>query len=287
MRRFALLLAGGSGKRLWPISTQERPKQLVPFRGTSTLLECTSDFIAHIFPEEQRVVVTTEQYAPVISDLMDATSHAPIGRMCIEPCARNTAAAILFAVEELLAHNNDALVCIFPTDHSITPQSAFEHDIMSALDYAQTHNAIILFGIAPTYPATGFGYIARDASRLNDGFYHICGFHEKPSFERAQHYCHDAKMLWNCGIVCARASIIRAEAEQYAPQILDAVRVYRTTRDRRVYESIPEISFDRAIIEKSQCCVVREASFSWSDVGTPEAFRAAQEQFEKRETASL
>jgi len=263
---YSLILAGGSGKRLWPISRAKLPKQMIVFDGEKTLLEKTIDRFSKIIPRERRWIVTTDAYAQDIKTVCNDLVETII----IEPIACNTAPALLLSCLELYQKNPDALVVVTPSDHVISSEDRFLASIQSACEYAQIHDALVVVGVRPREPLPCYGYIEinNEHQALVDTstVYPVVMFHEKPSIELAHWYIGMPTMLWNCGIICARVSVILEEFKIHAPVLFDAVS--------GGHEPVAE-SIDDALLEKSQKLFAVFGDFDWSDVGSLETFIAA------------
>jgi mannose-1-phosphate guanylyltransferase len=258
---YSVMLAGGSGKRLWPLSRTSLPKQLLPLSGTRTLLENSLDRMAPLVSQERQWVVTTADYA---ADLQKLVGYR-IGKLLVEPMGRNTGPAVLLSCLELVKQDPEAVALFVPADHVIGDQELFSQTIMRAYEYAAAHGRIALIGIQPKHAATGYGYIEMGAE-VAPQIFGVTHFHEKPSAEVAQWYVENGSMLWNSGIVCARVQTLLQEFAAHAPELL---------AQSADYSLLPSLSIDYAILEKSQAVVVVRGDFAWSDVGTLDTFIAA------------
>lgn len=258
---YTVVLAGGSGKRLWPLSRTHLPKQLLPLTGSVTLLEKTLERVSLLVPRERCWLVTTALYLNPLRALVGDR----VGNLLVEPCARNTAPAMLLSCNELAQRDPHAVVMFMPADHVIHDYEKFKQTVARAAQYAQTHDEIVLMGIPPKYAATEYGYIETGALG-DDGVFHVERFHEKPSQEVADWYSTMSSMLWNSGIICARVSVFLQEFAAHAPELVASLGAY---------EALPAVSIDYAVLEKSLRVAVIKADFGWSDVGTLETFIAA------------
>lgn len=258
---YGVVLAGGSGKRLWPLSRHDFPKQLIPFGQTSLLVQALSrlqeiPFITHT------AVVTTQDYATDIKQKID-----PETLLITEPTAKNTAAALLLSCLEISKKDPQATVLFAPADHVVAQQQAFSAAICAALSFVSDNDQLALIGVTPTHASTAYGYIERgheEFLRATD-LYDIVSFHEKPSREIAQNYLLKSSMLWNCGIFCARIQTFIELFMKHMPEL------YAQVKDGR-YDDIAPISFDKGVVEKVPDAVVVHGKFSWTDVGTLEQF---------------
>lgn len=270
MAVYAVILAGGSGKRLWPLSRATHPKQLLRC-DDRTFLEHAIDRARKCVAEEHIVVVTTKAHEEKIRIALVESNFG--GTVLIEPIGRNTAAAIIWSAHELATRDSEAVLFIMPADHIIEPIDRFAAQAREMLQYVSTHEKIMLFGITPTYPSTAYGYI--ECSAGAEHYAPVASFHEKPDSVRAAVYCDNPLFLWNSGMLCARACVILAEAEKYDAPIFSAVLRWCITGHDGDYASIPARSFDKSVLEKSTRCVMLAASFSWTDIGNLETFIAA------------
>lgn len=264
----AVVMAGGSGKRLWPLSRKNLPKHLIPFDQEKTLLELTLERITLLSEVNSSYIVTTESQQDVISKILPDFKN-----YILEPLSRNTAAAILLSCLKINEIDPQAVVFFLPADHVIKDLDRFLEAMRSALEHAATSNHLILLGIKPNYPVAGYGYIEK-SSPIKSGIFKVKKFHEKPSENDAENYVKQ-EMLWNSGIVCGQVSIFLEEFLTYQPMMMAHLSKWYKNIAREDYQALQEISFDYAVLEKSARCVVIPAEFTWSDVGTLELFMAA------------
>lgn len=263
MKQFALFLAGGSGKRLWPLSRQAVPKQFITLPNGKTLLEMSLQRIAAV-PSIQPVIVTTEQYAPQVRTIAER-HHA---QCLIEPSSNNTAAAIAWACRELRKNHENAVVMIMPTDHTIEKESEFCASLTRASDYVQQHKVLVLYGAPQTTIAPRFGFVTHTqqprAPHAEFPLYRVQQFHEKPSREQAAQYYQQPATVWNMGIFVSTLATLHYLYEHYAPQIYAQLDNYA---------ALTPIAFDHAILEKAhEHLVILRYNFGWSDVGSLDEF---------------
>lgn len=265
---YCVVLAGGGGTRLWPLSRADKPKQFLQLPSGQTLLEHTLDRVSSAVAPEKRWVSTTKAYVPLVQKYL-----SEIGNIVVEPSARNTGPSILLSCLHVYAQDPDAIVMFLPADHFIPSAQDFIPAFERAMSYVQDHAQIVLFGLKPHYPATGYGYIEYESalSSIHEP-QRVLKFHEKPSSEVAQEYCQRSTMLWNTGMFCARASVFLSEFEQLAPDVYESVVSYYTGQCE--YEASRAISFDHLIMEHSQRVSVFPVAFEWLDIGTLEPFLA-------------
>lgn len=264
------MLAGGSGSRLWPLSSIQRPKQLLPFIGDKSLLDQALDRIGTLgIPKENIFIITnTEQEEAIRSAVGDV-----IGSFVLEPCARNTAAALLLGCYHIYAHDPDAVVLFVPADHFVPDERSWVQAVKCMLQEAEQSENIVLLGLKPSFPATGYGYI--QASKNNDqNALPVVRFHEKPALEAAQLYMQCDDMFWNIGMFAARVSVFLEEVKLHAPAVYHAMQDYLD--NKKSYDQIPSISIDYAVMEKTQRAVLIPAAFTWYDVGNISIFLSLQ-----------
>ena len=272
----AVIMAGGSGTRFWPRSRRQRPKQFLKFGGEFTLLQDTAARCRPLIPAERTWVVTGRDHADETArQLADvAPSH-----LLIEPCGRNTAPCIGLAAMQVHAADPDAVMLIMPADQVIQPVAEFQRSVKQAIALIeQSPERLVLFGVPPTYPATGFGYIHRGealASKTGSAF-RVAEFREKPDAATAASYVASGDFFWNCGIFVWRADTILRQIEQHAPDISARLNVLRPVigtprwaeQLQAEFPRMPSISIDYAVLEKSAEVCVIPATFTWDDVGS-------------------
>lgn len=273
---FAVILAGGSGTRLWPFSRQNFPKQLLRLspEGRYSLLQETLKRIESRIPPENTIFVASEQLIPEIrsqvNEYMGESSSSC--RIIGEPMPRNTAPAILLGA--LVVHETDpeGLVLVLPSDHVIEDVSAFEQAIDASLDAARD-GFLVTYGIRPTRPETGYGYIKAGESIGN--VYRVDRFEEKPDPERAREFLEDQNYSWNSGIFLFSAKSIIDEAHKHQPDLmnqLETLDLELFTNIREIFESIEPISIDYGIMEKTDKAATLPTAMGWSDLGSWDSF---------------
>ncbi|WP_331774340.1 mannose-1-phosphate guanylyltransferase/mannose-6-phosphate isomerase [Sulfurospirillum sp. 1612] len=260
-----IILCGGNGTRLWPISRTLYPKQFVKLFQDQSLFQLTVERNSQ-FCQKQFVVSNAEQYFLALDQLEELGAHNNM--YLLEPIGRNTAPAIALACLALPA---DEVVLVTPSDHLIKDQAAYEKVLARAAVLAQG-DALVTFGIQPTFAETGFGYIEAEGEAVR-------AFHEKPDFATATQYLKAGNYYWNSGMFCFRAGVFLAELKHYAPKIYETSKyAYENSKKdnliRISYEDmskIPQDSIDYAVMEKSQKVKIIPSDISWSDVGSFDA----------------
>jgi mannose-1-phosphate guanylyltransferase len=286
--QYGVIMAGGSGTRLWPLSRERRPKQLLPVVRGKSLLQLSYERLRGILPPERILVCTGEQHrASVLENLPELPKDNLLG----EPVGRDTANAVGFPAAVLLKRDRDAITAVVSADHVIEPMDAFHASLRTAFAVAeQQPNALVTFGIVPTYGHTGLGYVQRGeplASTKGDkapipGAYRVHAFKEKPDKPTADRYVESGRFYWNSGMFVWRCDTVLNELASHLPdsyrgltQIADA---WDTPRRQQVlnetYPKLPRISIDYAVMEpasqgkgKAQVAVV-EMPVQWLDVGS-------------------
>lgn len=266
-------MAGGSGTRFWPISTKRRPKQLLNLDGTYPMIINTINRIIGVIPKDNILIVTNaDQYDSLVETL---DGMIDVDNILIEPVGRNTTACIGLAAEKIRSLNpSDSVMCVFPADHYIRDVEEFCSILKKCIDVAQNEDKLVTIGIAPTYPATGYGYI-ECTEDLND-FSEVLSFKEKPSHEIASDYLSKGNYLWNSGIFIWKTSVILNNISNFLPQIyhnlsliFDAIGTENEVETiNAIFPEIESISIDYGILEKSNDVLVIPGDFGWNDVGS-------------------
>jgi len=268
-RVYSILLAGGTGTRLWPVSRQLYPKQLVKFIGQDSLVQTTIKRLTSLLDPENIRIVCGEEHVHETARHMEEIGINSNGKIISEPCGRNTAPAILLAVFNVLKNEKDAIMCIFPADHVIKDEKDFHTKLESAIGLAES-GYIVTFGIKPHYPETGYGYI-EGAQEVAQGALKIKRFVEKPDRQTAKDYLTAGNYFWNSGMFTFKASVILEEFKRYQPGIFQSMEKMVVEKDRvtnQEYGQLPDISIDYAIMEKTAKGVVLPSEFGWSDIGS-------------------
>jgi len=276
-----IILCGGSGTRLWPISRTLMPKQFVKFFDNKSLFELTVERNAKVC-DNQLIVSNTEQYFLAL-DQIESNSKLNIknSKFLLEPIGRNTAPAIALAC---LALDKEEIVLVTPSDHLIKDETEYAKVLLQAKELASKDN-LVTFGITPSFAEIGFGYIEADGLSVK-------AFHEKPDFETATKYLEAGNYYWNSGMFCFKAGVFLDELEKYSPKIYEASKIAfdnkkiqnSTLRIQHSHmEAIPDESIDYAVMEKSNKVKVVASNINWSDVGS---FDALYEELPKDENGN-
>ena len=263
---FAVIMAGGKGERLWPLSTEERPKPLLSLNGQQTLLEETVQRLFPLLSAENVIVITDEQSAVQAREILSV----PPENVIAEPCRRNTAPCIALAAALVKKRCEDAIMIVLPADHKITPVKRFQEDLQDCIEETASGSLAVL-GVVPDYPATGYGYI-NAGDKINNGFYKVNSFKEKPDFETASKYIANGNYWWNCGIFVWSVAAITDAFRKFVPELHGKIENWSNGGDyKEDFETCPKISIDYAIMEKADNVVVKQTSFKWNDIGSWQA----------------
>lgn len=270
----AVIMAGGSGTRFWPASRHDRPKQLLPLAAGKTLIEATVDRLAPLVPEERRWIVTNPTQAAKIATTLPSF---PSSQIIVEPAPRDTAACIALTVARLEARSPGAVVAVLPSDHLIRPTERFVELLERGVEVASDRRTLVTFGIKPTWPATGFGYIEPGAPLVDGppGSHSIARFREKPNLGTAREFIASGRFLWNSGIFVWTTDALLAAMDVGSPalaactrRMIDAARDGDEDAVAEAFDQAPRTSFDFAVMEKAPHAAVVEADYEWSDVGS-------------------
>ncbi len=269
-----VILAGGSGTRLWPLSREAYPKQFLALNGPDTLLQQTWQRVSGLV-DGPPIVVANDEHRFIVAEQMRQIGVEPLA-VLLEPVGKNTAPAIAVAALHVLSLETDPLLLILPSDHMIQDVAGFAAAVRGATEAAE-QGRLITFGVVPNRPETGYGYI-RPVS--GTGVRDIEKFVEKPVLQAAQEYVADGGYLWNSGMFLFRASQYLAELEKFHPEILAAcehclsqskVDLDFVRLDREALSASPSLSIDYAVMEKTENAAVIDMDASWNDIGSWDA----------------
>jgi mannose-1-phosphate guanylyltransferase/mannose-6-phosphate isomerase len=274
-----VILSGGSGTRLWPMSRAQYPKQLLPLLTERTLLQEAGLRIADAKQFAAPLVISNDEHRFIVAEQLRLAGVTPAA-IILEPLGRNTAPACCVAALNLAAAAPDALMLVMPSDHAITDATAFKAAVHCAADAART-GKLVTFGIAANRPETGYGYIKRGTPLARvEGAFEVAGFVEKPDRARAETYVADPAYSWNSGIFLFPVKLLLAELERLQPAMVAACRdaLAKAKRDldflrldRDAFAKAPSDSIDYALMEHTSHAAVVPVEMGWSDVGTWDA----------------
>jgi mannose-1-phosphate guanylyltransferase len=266
---YVVILAGGSGTRLWPRSRRNYPKHLLELIGDRSMLQATFDRVHEVVPAHNVLVVTEQSHAGAIRDQLP---ELPADNLLVEPVRRGTGPAIGWAAAHIQRRDPDGVMAVFPSDHVIVHGDEFKAVLLLAAELAVATDALLTFGIQPAQPSTEFGYIhrgQRHTQRDGRDVYWVESFEEKPSAERARQFVDSGEYFWNSGMFCWKASVILHEIERFIPNLYQGLRKIGDGADvGQVYPTLPKDTIDYAVLEKADRVLVVPADIGWSDVGT-------------------
>ncbi len=280
-----VLLSGGSGTRLWPLSREAYPKQFLPLVGEDTMLQATWRRVAALAGADGPIVVAGEDHRFLVAEQLRQVG-APNPAIVLEPAGRNTAPAIAAAALQAMAAGDDPLLLVLPSDHVVRDGEAFRRAARAAMPAAEA-GALVTFGIVPDAPETGFGYIQADADEAEGGVRRVLRFVEKPDAATAQGYLDAGGYYWNSGMFLLRASRYLEELQRFRPGIVAAVRAAFDAAardgdfirlDREAFAASPSDSIDYAVMEHTDAAMVLPVDIGWNDVGSWSALWEVSEQ---------
>jgi mannose-1-phosphate guanylyltransferase len=272
---YCVIMAGGIGSRFWPMSRQNHPKQFIDILGTGeTLLQSTYRRVQSIFPPENVLIVTNEDYVNLVAEQLPAI---PKENILAEPLRKNTAPCIAYAAYKIRKRDPNAIMLVTPADHLVTKEEELVRVLKMGIEYA-THNDVLLtMGIKPSRPDTGYGYI-QFSPKINGNaeIKKVKSFTEKPELEMARHFMNSGEFLWNSGMFIWKLNTFIEVFERYMPEEfalfneaeaqLDTPAEAKVIED--IYQEVHSISIDIGIMEKAENVYVIQADFGWSDLGT-------------------
>ena len=271
----AVILGGGRGTRFWPLGRTAKPKQFLSITGRDPMLLETVRRVRPLVPSRRIYLVADAAQTRLARKLLPGLAAA---NFIVEPRARNTAPALMLATARIALENPDAVLAVLPADHLIRDKARFLRTLRAGAEAAARERALVIFGIPPTYPATGYGYIRHDraAGRKIGGtfFYPVTAFREKPNLAQADEYLAAGDYAWNSGMFLWRADVFAEKLGACAPEllpawngILGALRSGNQKELRAAFDLAPALSIDYALMEKAEGVLVADGDFGWSDIG--------------------
>ena len=272
-----VIMAGGVGSRIWPMSVENKPKQFIDVLGVGrSLLQLTYDRFKGLCPNENVWIVTNKKYDAWIKEQLP---EVPAENILLEPCRRNTAPCIAYVSWHIKAKDPKANLVITPSDHIVMDTAEFRRVITQCLKFTSETDAILTLGMKPNRPETAYGYIQADlssSSPRNKEIFRIDTFREKPNLQTAQKYIQQNNFFWNAGIFIWSVSTIVNAFRIYSPAISkifeNMLSIYGTDKEQEMidlhYPECENISVDYAIMEKAEEIFVCPANFGWSDLGS-------------------
>jgi len=271
--RHAVIMAGGAGVRLWPLSRKQRPKQLLRVFGGTSLLRQSYERVAALVDPERIHVITNDAHLAMIAEELP---ELPPANLIGEPVGRDTANAVGLAAAVLHRRDPDAVIGTFTADHVITPVDCFCAAVNKAYERAeQDRDALVTMGIRPIRPDTNYGYVRR-GEKIADGVYRVDKFTEKPNMAKAMKYLSSGEYFWNSGMFVWRASTILDQLKEHLPQSHESISRIASAWDsgdrqqelEGLYPGLMKISIDFAVMEHAKQVFVVEMSCHWVDVGS-------------------
>ncbi len=273
MEKFIVIMAGGVGTRFWPRSRKNLPKQLLNILGENTMIQDTVYRLDGFASPERIFIITNKVQKTLIEEQLP---QIPAHNIIAEPVGRNTSACIALSAEVIHKINKDAVLITLPADHLIRQKEKFVQCLNAAADYADKSHGLVTFGINPTRPDTGYGYIKYDKNEAAKDIHKVISFVEKPDIATAKSYLQSGDFLWNSGMFVWRADSIIEEMNKYLPSIPEALAklgyAWRsedfTVLLNNIYPGLESISIDYGVMEKSDKVYLIRGNFDWSDVGS-------------------
>lgn len=267
--RYAVILCGGSGTRLWPLSRTFRPKQLLALNGEQTLLQQTAKRLSHLVAPSRLFTVTHEDHKFEVKGQLSELFPESIANVLAEPCARNTLPAVAWATYQIFLKDQNAIIGVFASDHAIDNEPAFLEAWQTAEQVAE-QGYLTLLGIEPDEPATGYGYIKPDEAlpvAASMPAFEVAKFVEKPDLENAKRFLSEG-YLWNSGMFVFKAAVFMQMLQQYQPEVYRQIYVLNQQNLAENYAKLPNISMDYGLAEKAKKVAVVPVNMAWSDLGS-------------------
>ena len=271
---YCVILAGGKGRRLWPTSRQDMPKQFIDFFGTGrTQLQQTFDRFAKVMPKENILICTTKAYEPIVKEQLP---DLPERNMLIEPVNRNTAPSVAWANMRIKRKNPDANIVITPSDQLVQNEESFMRSLETGLGYVTENEVLLAIGVRPPRPEPGYGYIQMGDMSCKPEVYRVKSFTEKPERQFAKMFMESGEFYWNTGIFIVNSRYLTKSFEEIFPSVLRNLKFENPnyTYEEELayvaehYPSYPNLSIDYAILEHSHHVFMMKCDFGWADLGT-------------------
>lgn len=271
---YVAILAGGKGRRLWPTSTKDKPKQFLDLLQTGeTLIQSTFNRYKKFIPTENIFIITNKSYHDLVIEQIPEVKRQNI--LC-EPFRKDTTASITYAGFKIYLQDPEATIIVAPSDQLILDDDNFIDNCQKGLSFAQKHEALVSLGIEPTFPNVNYGYIQRSSVEVGPNVFKIKTFTEKPPIDMAQIFINSGDFLWNSGIFIWTAKSILSDIQTFEPEMYEAFiesqNWFEENRESyiidKVYSLCPNASLDLSILEKKENTYTIPCSFRWSDLGT-------------------
>ena len=283
---YCVILAGGRGRRLWPSSRVEKPKQFLDFFGTGrTLLQQTWDRFSRIIPESHIYINTTREYVQWVNEQLPMVDEE---HLLVEPVSRNTAPAVAWAGRRIHRESDDACIVVTPSDQLVLNEEAFGRDVLKGLSYVADNDIMLTMGVLPTRPEPGYGYIQMGDPTTGEDIYCVRSFTEKPARDFATVFMESGEFLWNTGMFLTNVRHLREWCLRVIPdmpyRLTGLLGHYSLEEEaayvKEYYPAYPNLSMDKAALEMTDNVFVVKCSFGWADIGTWHAIYEAMQKTE-------
>ncbi len=266
----ALILAGGSGTRFWPLSRKHRPKQLLALEGDRTLLRDTLERLQPLIPPDSVWICTTRSLA---EEVRREVPEVPAAQILLEPQGRNTAPAIGWSIRSMPEEARRGVVAVLPADHRFGDPAGFRDVLAKAAGVVEREDLVMALGVTPRRPETGYGYLELEPETRPDGLRRVRRFVEKPTAEKAEEYLRSGRYLWNAGIFLFRGTTLLDLLARFAPELARGLEEIAADPGRldELYARLPSDSIDYAVMEKLDGIFTISLDCGWSDLGSWEA----------------
>lgn len=269
---YCVILAGGIGSRLWPVSRTSKPKQFLDLFGTGrTLLQQTYDRFVGIVPPEHIYISTNQQYIDLVAEQLP---QVPRERVLAEPIRRNTLPSVAWATSLIAQETPDANIVVTPADQLILDETKFREDILRGLDFVGRTEGLLTMGVKPTRPDTGYGYIQAGEEVGDGAFAKVQSFTEKPALEFAQMFMESGEFYWNTGLFLWNARIMLKAILRQVPDYVEEFADLASREHKDIahcvpeyFSALPNLSLDYGILERSENVYVQLCRFGWADLG--------------------
>ena len=275
---YAVILVGGKGKRLRPLSTDIKPKAFLSItRDGKTMFGRTVDRISRMIPESNIVVVANESHVSLVKKYFKAILK---DNLLLEPVSRNTGPAVAYASSVLNARDDDAILVVLPADHYVTRINDYLKVLKCGIDFAKENETVVVIGIDPEFPSTEYGYVRIHCKTKREKVCKVEKFTEKPDFKTARGYINSGHYLWNSGVFIFRASVMLKLVKLYAPKINSVLA--DKSGAAKAYPKFPNISLDYSIMEKAHNVYCVKGDYGWKDVGSFDSLKSVLKRESRR-----
>ncbi|MFN7251064.1 MAG: mannose-1-phosphate guanylyltransferase [Anaerobacillus sp.] len=277
--KYAVIMAGGVGARLWPLSRESKPKQFIHINGNKPLLIQTLERIQEVVPAENCFVITNKDYHNLTQETVK--NLIPEANIILEPIRKNTAACISYATLHLEKLVGKGLVCFIPVDSYVREKEDYLAAIRQAYDAANNSKKLVIIGVKPTFPSTGYGYVHLNSENTSDTqtISNVIQFKEKPDLETAKKYLMSNKYLWNSGIVVGHLQSLINGIQQFIPEHFKKLSEVLKHQNKpefnflleKSFSELVDLSFDYGVLEKTKSLLAIKGTFNWYDIGSLDA----------------